>query len=83
MVTINPFYGVSKKEGYNKKRVNEYNRVHQRRYGLNLHKKYDRVLIKWLEENKPYQETIKRLIREEIIRERKERRKLKAKETKE
>ena len=73
MVTINPYLGVSKTEGYDKDRVNAYNRVHQKRYGLHLHKKYDRALIKWLEENRPYQSAIKRLMREQIKREKLER----------
>ena len=69
MVTINPYLGVSKVKGYKKRQVNEFNRTHMRRYGINMNKKTDRALIKWLEENKPYQSAIKRLIREQIKRE--------------
>ena len=42
-----------------------------RRYGLNVNKRKEKAIIKWLEENKPYQTAIKRLIKEEIKRERK------------
>ena len=69
MATINPYLGVSKKPGYKKKQVNEFNRTHMRRYGININKKKERSLINWLENNKPYQTAIKRLIREEIARE--------------
>lgn len=69
MVTINPYLGVSKKQGYKKNQVNEFNRVHMRRYGININKKTEKALIKWLEANKPYQTAIKRLIREQIARE--------------
>ena len=69
MATINPYLGVSKKPGYKKDQVNEFNRTHMRRYGLNLNKRKERALINWLENNKPYQTAIKRLIREEIARE--------------
>lgn len=72
MVTINPNLGISKLKGYKKRQVNEFNKTHMRRYGLHLNKKKDRALIKWLETNKPYQTAIKRLIREEIEREKKE-----------
>ena len=69
MVTLNPYLGVSKKPGYKKKQVNEFNRTHMRRYGINLNKRTERALINWLEANKPYQTSIKRLIKEEIARE--------------
>ena len=69
MVTINPYLGVSKKPGYNKRKANEYNKKHMRRYGLNFNIRKERALINWLEENSPYQTAIKRLIRKEIIRE--------------
>ena len=75
MVTINPYLGVTKKPGYKKKQVNEFNRVHMRRYGININKKKEKALIKWLEDNKPYQTAIKRLIREQIAREKEERKK--------
>ena len=69
MVTINPYLGVSKKPGYKKKQVNEFNRTHMRRYGININKRTEKKIIKWLEENKPYQTAIKRLILEQINRE--------------
>ena len=69
MVTINPYLGVSKKPGYKKRQVNEFNCTHMRRYGININKKTERAIIKWLEDNKPYQTAIKRLIREQIARE--------------
>ena len=72
MATIRPYLGVSKIEGYNKRRVNAYNRTHMRRYSLNVNKKKERAIIRWLEENKPYQNAIKRLICEEIKRKKKE-----------
>ena len=68
MVTINPYLGVTKQEGYKKRQVNEFNRTHMRRFSLNFNKRTERSLIKWLEENKPYQTAIKRLIREQIAR---------------
>ena len=75
MVTINPYLGVSKKEGYKKRQVNEFNRTHMRRYGININKKTERSIVKWLEENKPYQTAIKRLIREQIAREKAQKKK--------
>ena len=75
MATINPYMGVSKIKGYATRAVNKCNKNNQRRYGLHLHKKHDRALIKWLEEHKPYQTTIKRLIKEEMQREKAERKK--------
>lgn len=75
MVTINPYLGVSKKPGYKKKQVNDYNKIHMRRFGLNMNKKKERALIKWLEENKPYQTAIKKLIREQIKREKEQKKK--------
>ncbi len=69
MATLHPYLGVSKKKGYATKAVNKCNKENQRRYALNLHKKNDRALIKWLESNKPYQTTLKKLIREEMARE--------------
>ena len=41
------------------------------RYHLNVNVRRERAIIKWLEDNKPYQTAIKRLIREEIAREKK------------
>ncbi len=67
--SIHPYWGVSKEKGYAKKKSNRCNSENQRRYGLHLHKKKDRALIKWMESHKPYQATIKRLIREEMARE--------------
>ena len=69
MVTINPYLGVSKRPGYKKDQVNEFNKTHMRRYCLNMNKKTEKQLIQWLEENKPYQTAIKRLIREQMARE--------------
>ena len=71
MVTIHPYLGVSKKEGYKKRQVNEYNRTHMKQYNLHMNKRKERALIKWLEDNRPYQTAIKRLIREQIAREKK------------
>ena len=71
MVTINPYLGVSKRPGYKKEQVNEFNRTHMRRFSLNMNKETEKNLILWLEENKPYQTAIKRLIREQIDREQK------------
>lgn len=67
--SLHPYMGVSKVPGYNTRKVNRCNTENQRRYGLHLHKKKDRALIKWMEANKPYQTTIKRLIKEEMARE--------------
>lgn len=75
MVTINPYLGVSKEPGYKKKQVNEFNKLHMRRYGININKKTEKHLIKWLEENKPYQTAIKQLIQDQIDREKKEKKK--------
>ena len=75
MVTINPYLGVTKQEGYNKRKANEVNRIHMRRFSLNFNKRTERSLIKWMDENKPYQTAIKRLIREQIAREKLEKNK--------
>ena len=69
MVTINPYWGVTKTEGYNKRRTNRFNKENMKRFGLHLHLKRDRKMIKWLDNHKPYQATLKRLIREEMERE--------------
>lgn len=65
------------KERNRKKHIalsNAYERKHKKSYRLTVNKKYEREIIKWLEANRPYQTAIKRLIREEIARE-KERKK--------
>ena len=67
--TIHPYLGVTKKKDYYTKAVNRCIKLNQRRFEIHFHKKNDRALIKWIEENKPYQAAIKRLIREEIKRE--------------
>ena len=53
---------------------NRYEKKHKKSYRLTVNKVYERGIIKWLEANRPYQTAIKRLIREEIARE-KERKK--------
>lgn len=69
MATLHPYFGLSKKKGYRKTQANEYNATHMRRYGINVNKKREKKIIKWLEANKPYQSAIKRLILEQIERE--------------
>lgn len=71
MVTINPYLGVSKKPGYKKKQVNAYNSVNMKQYHLNINRYTEKELLKWMEANRPYQAALKRLIREEIAREKK------------
>lgn len=75
MVTINPYLGYSKVKGYKKRKANEYNSKRMKRYGINVNIKRERSIVRWLEENKPYQTAIKRLIREEITKEKKEKKK--------
>ena len=76
MVTINPYLGVTKHKGYKTRQVNAYKKEHVRQIPLHLNKKYDRDVIKWLDENKPYQTAIKSLIREKIKQEKAEKRRL-------
>ena len=71
MVTINPSLGISKKPGYQKRKANAYNRLHQRTFIFNVNKIHEKKILKWMEENKPYQTALKRLILEEIDREKK------------
>lgn len=71
MVTINPYLGYSKVEGYYKKKANEYNKKRMHRIHINVNVRKERSIMKWLEDNKPYQTAIKRLIKEEIAREKK------------
>ena len=66
MVTINPYLGVSKQEGYKTRKKMEYNKLHTRRFVMNLNKRTDRQIIRWLEKHKPYQTAIKNLILEQI-----------------
>lgn len=80
MVTINPNLGVTKQVGYEKRRVNRFNTENMKRFGLNLHLKHDRKMIKWLDNHKPYQATLKRLIREEMAREKEANKKAKSKQ---
>ena len=79
MVTINPQFGITKQEGYAKRRVNRFNEKNVKRFGLNLHLKHDRKMIKWLDNHRPYQAVLKRLIREEMEREKEESKKAKSK----
>ena len=69
MATLHPYLGVSKEEGYNTRKANEFNRTKMRRYGLHINKKTEKDIIDWLEKNKPYQTAIKGLIRKQIAKE--------------
>lgn len=60
------------KRKYTTTQKNEYKRKTQRIYLLNIHKKLDKDIVDWLEENKPYSNAIKWLIEEQIKREREE-----------
>lgn len=71
MATLHPYLGVSKEKGYNTRISNEFSKTKTRRYGLHINKKTEKDIIKWLEDNKPYQTAIKRLIKDQIERERK------------
>ena len=71
MATIHPYLGVTKKEGYNSRRQQKYEKETQRRFILNAHRKHDKDVIKWLENNKPYATAIKKLVREQIAQEKK------------
>ena len=71
MATLHPYLGVSKEEGYNTRKSNEFSRTKTRRYGLHINRKTEKDIIAWLEENKPYQTAIKRLIKEQIAKEKK------------
>lgn len=57
--------------------VNRYERKWKKSYRITVNKKYEKEIIRWLEANRPYQTAIKRLIREEIAKEKAERRKKK------
>lgn len=69
MATLHPYLGVSKKEGYHTNRKNEYNRTAVKRYCFNVHLKKDKDIIKWIENNRPFITAVKKLIREQIKRE--------------
>lgn len=65
---IRPHVGCkTKQERY--KRINDLKRQNQRIYIFNVNKKYDKDVIGWLENNKPYQAAIKWLVREQIKKE--------------
>ena len=57
--------------------VNRYERKWKKSYRITVSKKYEKDIIKWLDANRPYQTAIKKLVREQIARERKENRKKK------
>lgn len=71
MATLHPYLGVMKQEGHNTRRMNNYNRTKMQRYGLNVNKKTEKDIIKWLESNRPYATALKKLIREQIAKEKK------------
>ena len=57
--------------------VNRYERRWKKSYRMTVNKKYEKDIIKWLDEHRPYQTAIKTLVREQIKREKAERRKKK------
>ena len=63
MATLHPYLGVSKEDGYHTRVANTYQKQYHKRYVIVVNKKYDKDIIKWMEENKPHSKTIKRLIR--------------------
>ena len=69
MATLHPYLGISKQAGYETKRINQYRDKSIRRFFMNVNKKTEKDILKWMEANKPYQTAIKRLIREQIKRE--------------
>ncbi len=70
MATINPYLGSTKRANYYMDKANEYNKKHMFRVSLNFNSETEKSLVRWLENNRPLQTSIKRLIKEEIKRER-------------